>query len=386
MSIDHLAILGGPPEFAQPLHVGRPNIPNRAGFESRMAKVLDSGWLTNDGPMVRELEAEICNFLDVEHCVAVANATVGLEILLRSMGLCGEVIVPSFTFIATAHVVAMSGLTPVFCDIDPTTHNLDPTRVAELIGPKTAAILGVHLWGRPCAIDALQELAQAARAPLIFDAAHALACAHGQRLIGNFGEAEVFSLHATKFLHSFEGGLITTGDPELARRLRLARNFGFAGYDNVISLGTNAKMSEAHAAMALANLEARDALLAHNHNNLAEYARLLGALPETRFIDTRLNGAGNAQYAILEVPEATRDPLVAALHQENVLARRYFYPGAHRCAPYNSVPISLPISEAVSARVLALPTGLAVGKSEIARVAGLVVELLRDPSKLARLS
>src|SRR4030095_7100920 len=146
-------------------------------------------------------------------------------------------------------------ITPVFCDVDPETHNLDPGRVEELITPRTTGIIGVHLWGRPCDVDGLAEVARRHNLALLFDAAHAFACTSGGRMIGSFGDAEVFSFHATKFFNTFEGGAITTNDDELASRMRLMKNFGFAGYDNVIYIGTNGKMSEVCAAMGLTSLE-----------------------------------------------------------------------------------------------------------------------------------
>lgn len=378
MSIEHLAILGGPPEFAEALHVGRPNLPNRAGFERRLAQVLDSGWLTNDGPMVRELEDRVRAYLGVEHCIAVANATVGLELLMRALELKGEIILPSFTFIATAHAVSLAGLTPVFCDIDPETHNLDPRQVENLISENTAAILGVHVWGRPCAVDELEALSHRTGVPLLFDAAHAFACSYGGRMIGGFGRAEVFSLHATKFFHSFEGGLITTEDPQLAHRIRQFRNFGFAGYDQVVALGTNAKMSEAHAAMGLANLEKIDLLLEHNARNIACYIEAL-ALPLVAGPANSLLAASNFQYVIASVrPPLDRDRLMAGLQAENVLARRYFSPGCHQSSPYSPYPRRLVQSDRAAAQCLALPTGLAVGPAEIEKIAALIARILES--------
>src|SRR5262249_29470985 len=159
--------------------------------------------------------------------VAICNGTVALEIAIRALGLSGEVIVPSFTFIATAHALQWQGITPVFCDIDPQTHNLNPRRIDQLITPATTAILGVHLWGRTCDADALNEIANLRNLKLLFDAAHAFGCSHKGRMIGNFGDAEVFSFHATKFFNTLEGGAVVTNNDELADKCRLMRNFGF---------------------------------------------------------------------------------------------------------------------------------------------------------------
>ncbi|TLY37894.1 MAG: dTDP-4-dehydro-6-deoxyglucose aminotransferase, partial [Nitrospirae bacterium] len=155
-----LGIFGGTPEFDRDLHVGRPNIGDRQALLKRINDLLDRRWLTNDGPLLQEFEQRICQLIGVKHCVGVCNATIGLEILAKAIGLSGEVILPSFTFIATAHALRWHGVTPVFCDIDPATHNLDPGRVEELITGRTTAIIGVHVWGRPCNVDALADLAR----------------------------------------------------------------------------------------------------------------------------------------------------------------------------------------------------------------------------------
>ncbi len=380
MSVGRLAVLGGPPEFATPLHVGKPNLPNVEGFQRRLQQVLSSQWLTNDGPMVRELETAAGELLGVRHCVAVANATLGLELLLRTVPEKGEVLVPSFTFVATAHAISLSGHQPVFCDIDPATHNLCLKAVEASIGPRTKAILAVHAWGRPCLVNELERLASERGLALFFDSAHALGCSYGGKMLGRFGDAEVFSLHATKFVHSFEGGLITTNDDTLASNLRLARNFGFAGLDNVVALGTNAKLSEVHAAMGCSNLEAFETLRRHNYLNMATYLGELADIDGLLVHDTRFGGAGNAQYVVVETVGRglDRDFFIDALHRENVLARRYFFPGVHRAQPYADTDVGvLAETDRVSGRVFVLPSGLAVSPAYATRVARLVAEMAR---------
>ena len=238
-----LAINGAPPAFKDPIHVGRPNIGDKQQFLARIGDMLDRAWLTNNGPLVQEFEQRVATYLGVRNCVATCNGTIALEIAIRALGLSGEVIVPSFTFIATAHALYWQGITPVFADIDPATHNLDPASVRAQITPRTTGIIGVHLWGRPAPVEALQQIADEHGLKLLFDAAHAFGCSHRGTMIGNFGGAEVLSFHATKFFNTLEGGAIVTNDDELAQSARLMRNFGFAGYDNVIYPGTNGKNS-----------------------------------------------------------------------------------------------------------------------------------------------
>ena len=249
-----LAVLGGTPAFAEPLHVGRPNIGDRQRLLTRIEDMLDRRWFTNNGPYVQAFERQIAEYVGVKHCVAMCNATIALEIAIRAAGLRGEVIVPSFTFIATAHALQWQEITPVFCDVAPGSHHLDPTQVERLITPRTTGIIGVHVWGVPCDIEALTEISQRRGLSLMFDAAHAFSCSYKGRLIGGFGDAEVFSFHATKFLNAFEGGVVTTNNDHLAERMRFMRNFGFAGIDDVDYVGTNGKMTEVCAAMGLKKL------------------------------------------------------------------------------------------------------------------------------------
>lgn len=380
MSQSKLAVLGGPPEFAEPVHVGRPNIPDTKRLMERFQEILDRRWLTNDGPMVKEFERRICDYLGVRNCVAMCNATVALEIAIRALELKGEVIIPSFTFVATAHALQWQQITPVFADVASKGHNIDPTRVERHITPRTTGILATHIWGRSCDIEALQEIADRRKLKLMFDAAHAFGCTHKGKMIGGFGQAEVFSFHATKFMNSAEGGAVVTNDDALAKRIRLMRNFGFVGYDDVDYVGTNGKMSELSAAMGITSFEAIDDIVAANRRNYETYHRCFSAVPGIQFEHYPEQEKYNYQYMVAEVtPELcglTRDELVKALHQENILVRRYFSPGCHRHEPYRSYfPFSgllLPETERLSDRVILFPTGTSITTIEIERIVEVV--------------
>ena len=338
MQLEDLAICGRAPAFAEPLHVGRPNVGNQERLMRRIHEVIESRWFTNNGPRVGEFEREAAAYLGVKHFIAMCNGTIALEIAIRAAEFRGEVIVPSFTFVATAHSLQWQEITPVFCDIDPRTHNIDPAQVEKLITPRTTGVIGVHLWGRPCNVEGLEEIARRRGLGLLFDAAHAFGCSSGGRMVGNFGRAEVFSFHATKFLNTFEGGAVATNDDELAARIRLMKNFGFAGYDNVIYPGTNGKMTEISAVMGLTGLESLDEFVAVNRRNHAVYTAELTGMPGLTIAAYEESERSNYQYVIVEVdgPAAglTRDELVGILHAENILARRYFFPGCHRMEPY----------------------------------------------------
>ena len=391
--IGELAIFGGEPAFENTLHVGHPNIGNREKLAKRIDDILDRRWLTNGGSYVTEFEQRIADTVDVAHCIAMCNATVGLEIAIRALGLKGEVIVPSFTFVATANALQWQGITPVFCDIDPQTHSLDPKKLEQLITPKTTGIIGVHLWGRPCDVDGLTEIAGRRGLKILFDSAHAFGCSHRGRMIGGFGNAEVFSFHATKFLNSFEGGAVTTNDPALAQMLRLMRNFGFTSYDKTDSIGVNGKMNEVSAAMGITNLESMDEFIASNRSHYEHYQDELATLPGISFVTYDENERSNWQYVVMEIDNlkagVTRDQLMDILHAENVLARRYFYPGCHRMEPYRSLypdaRLSLPQTEHVAARVLTLPTGQSINVNIIRRVCALIRLVLENASQVREL-
>lgn len=388
--LEQLAVFGGPPAFGETLHVGRPNIGDRTALQQRIDAILDRRWLTNDGPCVRELEQRLADLLQVRHCIAVVNGTFAIEAVAKALGLAGEVIVPSFTFIASAHAFQWLGITPVFCEVDPRTHNIDPREVERLITPRTSAILGVHVWGRPCAPEALADIAHRRGLKLVFDAAHAFACSHRGRMIGNFGDAETFSFHATKFFNTLEGGAVTTNDNELAQRLRLARNFGFAGYDNVSGIGSNGKMCEIAAAMGLTSLESLELFIEANRRNYSDYAERLSGIPGVRLVRYDEGNRNNFQYVVLEFDQSEgcgRDELHRVLQAENVLARRYFFPACHQMEPYRSWPaarsVRLPQAEALSRRVLSLPSGTAVGPKEVAAICDLIRLVSQNRGALA---
>ena len=368
------------PAFSEPLHVGRPNIGDQRKLMERIAGILERRWLSNNGPLVQEFEAKLAAYLGVKHCIPICNGTVALELATRALDFSGEVILPSYTFVATAHALQWQGITPVFADVDPATHNLDPAAVERAITPRTTGIVGVHVWGRPCAVEALQAIADRHRLPLMFDAAHAFACSHGGRMIGNFGRCEVFSFHATKFFNTFEGGAIATNDDALAEKLRLMKNFGFHGPDNIIYLGVNGKMTEVCAAMGLTGLESLAEFMDVNRRNHEGYRRALAGVPGLRLLDYDTAEKCNRQYVVVEVDaEAygrTRDETLKKLQAENVLARRYFWPGCHRMEPYRTLypdaGRNLPRTDEVAARVLVLPTGTGVDAAAIETIGGLL--------------
>jgi dTDP-4-amino-4,6-dideoxygalactose transaminase len=376
---DHLAINGAQPAFEHMLHVGRPNIGDRAAFMQYAADIFDRRWLSNDGPLVQEFEAKVAQHLGVKHCVAMCNGTIALEIAIRALGLDGEVIVPSYTFVATAHALQWQAITPVFADVDPATHTLSPAAVRRMITPRTSGIIGVHLWGRAAPVAELQDIADEHGLKLMFDAAHAFSCTYQGRMIGSFGACEVLSFHATKFFNTFEGGAVVTNDDALAATMRLMRNFGFSGLDQVSHPGTNGKMIEIAAAMGLVNLEALDDVIGANRRNYLAYHEALRDIPGVRLLRYDEDERNNYQYVVLEVGSdcpVSRDHLVNALRAENIMARRYFWPGCHNMEPYRSLfphaGLVLPATEAVAGSVIVLPTGQTMDAGMVDTVAQVI--------------
>ena len=380
-----LAIFGEAPTFETPLHVGRPNMAQSARFLSAFEKILESKWLTNGGPWVQAFEATLETYLGVKHCIAVANGTLGLEIVASALlPDHGDVIVPSFTFAATPHALAWQRYRPVFADIKLETHVLDPIDVEARITEDTVGILGVHTWGTPCEIEALTAIAVRHKLPLFFDAAHAFGCRYRNRSVGNFGRCEVFSFHATKFFNTAEGGAVTTNDDRTAQELRELRNFGFVGDGShrTADVGINAKMSELHAAVGVTNFTEINGFIRQNYENYVCYRSRLRH-PDIRVYPLMMDG--NFQYVVIELlgGELSADELVKVLQAENVLARRYFSPPCHEMLPYNQEGHYLPVTELVSGRVVVLPTGMAVGEEAVDKICQLILYCMQHASQIA---
>lgn len=357
-------------------------MPDKDLVIKRFSEVLENQWLTNMGPSSLELEEHICELLGVKHCVVVCNGTIGLELLQRALDLNGEVIIPAFTFVATAHSLRWQHIDPVFCDVKLDDHLIDPDKVEELITPKTTGIMAVPIWGQPCANSKLQDLAYKYGLKLIYDSAHGFGCKDGDCHIGTFGDAEVFSFHATKVFSTGEGGAITTNSDKLAEKLRLMRNFGFTNLDRVDHIGTNAKMSEFAAAYGLANLPQLDSIISHNKLIHQTYLELFSGMPEISFLQYNFNGRSNYQYVVARVPKNKRDSLLSYFHRHDVLVRRYFFPGCHRMQPYLSeekyIKVNLDNTETIASEILIFPTGQQMKTDDVSFIRDLYLKFTEN--------
>ena len=356
------AVLGGEPAFADLLPFARPNTPPLDRVMARLQPSYDKGILTN-GPLVRELEQAAAERLGVANVVAVSNCTSGLILSLKALELRGRVVLPSFTFSASAHAIVWNGLTPLFAECVPASLQVDVDDVTARIdadGGQIAALLATHVFGAPAPVAPLEALASRLGVPLVFDAAHALGAEHDGRPVGGHGVAEVFSLSPTKPVVAGEGGLVATDRDDIAAFVRIGRDYGNPGNYDTQFVGLNARMSELHAAVALESLAALDENLAVRRSLAARYRAGLDAIPGVttqaitegdlstfKDLTIRIEGDGFGLQ---------RDDVVGALAREGIDTRLYFSPPVHRHQAYANVASGeLPVTDAAAASVVSLP-------------------------------
>ncbi|MDA1316084.1 MAG: DegT/DnrJ/EryC1/StrS family aminotransferase [Acidobacteria bacterium] len=350
------------PLFAEKVPLASPTLPPVDAVLVEIRRLLEQSQLTN-GETVRHFEEEAADYLGVPECVAVSSCTSGLMLVERLMGLSGEVIVPSFTFFATAHSLLWNGLEPVLVDCDPHTFNLDPQRVEDAIGTHTSAILGVHIFGCPAAVKELEEIAGRHGLRVIYDGAHAFGSEVDGTSVACWGDATVYSLTPTKPLVAGEGGLIATRDRELARRLRQARNYGKGDDYDCRLLGLNARMTEIQAALGRAGLPLVEEGVRRRNELASIYEERLAGLAGLRMqaVGAPLRSSRKDFPVVIDAPSLgfTRDELEGFLGADNIETRRYFDPPLHRQQLYSARHASqgrdLPATDAISANVLCLP-------------------------------
>jgi dTDP-4-amino-4,6-dideoxygalactose transaminase len=377
------AVLGGAKAFPEGVPFVRPSVPEADPLVDDLRRILDSGMLTN-GPYVRQLEEGCAEYLGVRHCIAVASCTAGLMLVLRATEVTGDVVLPSFTFAATAHAVAWNGLRITFADVDPYTLTLSPDAAERVWGIRTSAILCTHIFGTPCDAVGLGNLAKRNGVRLFFDAAHAFGSLHAGTPVGRFGDAEVFSLSPTKVLIAGEGGIIATNDDLIAHRVRTGRDYGNPGDYDCVFVGLNARMSEIHAATALHSLKGLDERI-ERRNALADlYRGALEGVPGIRFPVVRLGDRSSYKdYTVLVGEDEfglSAEALAEALRADGVDTRRYYSPPVHEMLAYDRQAHTvgrLPVTESVARCVLTLPLWSDMPETVLFRVAELVDRLGR---------
>lgn len=375
-----------PTPFADPVYVTRPLLRPLAEYLPDFEDIWESGWLTNGGAKHKDLERELSTCLDAPHLSLFNNGTIALIVACQALRLSGEVITTPFTFPATPHVLAWNGITPVFADIHPETLTLDPAAIEPLITARTTGILGVHVYGMPCAVDEIQRIADVFGLKVVYDGAHAFSSAIDNRPLTAFGDATMLSFHATKLFHTAEGGALIVQDPSLKQRIDYLKNFGIKNEIEVVMPGINGKMNELQAAMGLVNLRHFEAERTQREALAAIYQRRLGSIDGIRCFTLPANVRNSQQYFVIRVARDKqpdlRDHLYEKLREFNVFARRYFYPLCSDANCYRALPSAgadkLPVARQAAREVLALPFYSALGVEGVHRVCDMMTHVLEQ--------
>ncbi|PHS74796.1 MAG: aminotransferase [Porticoccus sp.] len=378
-SVEDLAIFNGKSLFEQPKSTSSLSRPDFQNFLHYSKEFFSAGHYTNNGPLVRKLESRLASFHQAEFCITFCSGFWALVLAISSLKINGksEVIMPSLTYRRMADIAAWVGLTPRFCEVDEDTLSLSAETVNACINENTAIILAVHPIVNCCDVQQLIELGRAKNIPVLFDSVESVYEAVPTGKVGGIGEAEVFSMHASKLLNGFEGGYVTTNNAELAEKLSILRTFGFKGQDNcVIDGALNAKLNEIHAAMALANLDDIERLVQDNKKRYQVYEKGLAELKGLRLLDFNQAYPTSYKNIVAEVLgdwSLSRDLTVSILNTENILARAYYSPPLHKKKmAYSYIPAELPVTEELSEKFLLLPCGDLVTTEDIEEVIGLL--------------
>jgi len=335
------------------INITKPFLPKLEEYQKYLEGIWEREWLTNNGPLVNDLELKLKAYLKVNHVLFLGNGTIALQIAIKALKLSGEIITTPFSYVATTNSIIWEGCTPVFADIDPHSLNLDPAKIEERITPKTSAIMATHVYGNPCDVDQIEKIAKKHGLKVIYDAAHSFAVKYKGRSIFEFGDISTTSFHATKVFHTIEGGAVFTNEPELVKTMSRLRNFGHSGPDTFDNAGINGKNSEFHAAMGLVNLKYVDEILATRKAQAQAYDMALATLEVTR--PKILKGA-DWNYSYYPVVFATEEQLLKSVQDLNanwIYPRRYFYPSLSTLDFVGRYDV--PICEDICRRVLCLP-------------------------------
>ncbi len=339
------------------IQVTRPFLPPRAEYEAFIRQIWDNNWLTNNGPLLIELEHQLKTYLGVERLMMMTNGTVTLQALLKTIHRKGKILTTPFSYIATCSAILWEGFTPVFVDIDPLTFNADPKQATNLIDGDTVGVLITHCFGVPCDVAGWDAISRAYDIPVIYDAAHAFGVKIGDQSVLNYGYASSLSFHATKLFHTVEGGAVVTPSAELEREIQLRRNFGHDGPDKFSEIGINGKNSEFHAAMGLVNLHHIQEILASRKEQYQYYLDNLDA-EETGLDFQHIPDNVTYNYSYFPVVFPSEELLLkvfSALQQKDIFPRRYFYPALNTLSFTKGYMGDTPVAERISKQILCLP-------------------------------
>lgn len=363
------------------IHVTRSSMPSFEEYCNEIRDLWDSRWLTNMGTKHRQLQENLEAYLQAPHVTLFANGHLALEYILSAMGLPagGEVITTPFTFASTTHAIVRSGLVPVFCDVNDTDYTMDTTKLEALITKRTCAILPVHVYGNLCDVDAIKAIADKHGLKVIYDAAHAFGVTRSGVSAANFGDASMFSFHATKVFHTIEGGAVAYADSSLTEALDAAKNFGIRSQEDAVCAGGNGKMNEFQAAMGLCNLGHIDDEITKRKAAVMHYRRRLGGVPGIRLCAEQQNVASNYAYfpVVFEGYRFSRDEIAAMLAEQGIMARKYFYPLTNSFSCYADLPTAgadkTPVAKYLADRVLTLPLYAGLTNEEVDRICNVIL-------------
>jgi len=358
------------PQLRSIINVSKSFLPDKKEYARYLDTIWETGWLTNNGPLLKQLEEELKEYLQVKHLFFCANGTIALQIAIKVLNLTNEIITTPFSYVATTNSILWENCTPVFVDISNNDFNIDASKIGAAITPHTQAILATHVYGNPCDVNAIEAIARKNNLHVIYDAAHAFNATLNNRQVLSFGDISTCSFHATKLFHTIEGGCIITNDDELAKKILLMRQFGHI-YDDYFSIGINGKNSEFHAAMGLCILPKVKKIMAERKKISEYYDSLLGdtglQFPEP-ITGTEYN---YSYYPVLFKSEGEMMKIKNALTEKGIHARRYFYPSLNKL-PFINSEISCPISESISPRVLSLPLYYGLDLQDVLKICEII--------------
>lgn len=349
--------------------VTKPFLPEQEQYLNYIKGIWDRGWLTNNGPLVQELEEKLKNYLGVKHVIYVNNGTIALQIALKALERKGEIITTPFSYVATTNSILWEGCTPVFADIKQSDFNIDPEKIESLINANTTGILATHVYGNPCDVDAIQKIADKHNLKVIYDGAHAFGTLYNGKQLLSYGDLVTCSFHATKIFHTIEGGAILTNDDDLARKMVLYRQFGHIG-DDYFSIGINGKSSEMHAAMGLCLLPLMDRFIEKRKSIAESYDANLDGLPLQRAESLPGTRYNFSYYPVITDTEKRLLAIRAVLQDQEIFTRRYFFPSLNMLPHFSGEPC--PVAESISLRALALPMYFDLTETDIRRISELI--------------
>jgi len=353
--------------MSTPVYVTRPSLPPLEEYLPYLEAIWSSGILTHNGPLVQELESQLCRYLDIDHLLCVANGTCALQLAMRALDVRGEVITTPFTYIATANIISWERCKPVFVDIDPLTWNIDPDAIEAHITPRTSAIMAVHVFSAPCAVKRIEAIARKHDLRVIYDAAHAVAVEFEGRSLLEYGDISCVSFHATKLFNTAEGGACISTDEALVERIRCMRFFGHGEDKTIVDTGMNAKMTEISAALGLANLKYLDAVRRRRREKSELYFNELGDLEMLQFQTFDPMSYNFSYMPVVFSSEKLLQRVLECLEKEKIYPRRYFYPSLNKLSIFDAA-VKLPVSERIAGSIACLPLYDTLDEKNIIRI------------------